>query len=154
MELNGWTWTFGEIEGAGENATVVASRLNAVQLTPPSVEPPPAMPGGCPRDTVAVAQGAKDCNTVEWRLSKIVDPYGNEMIYDYRADIAPASLASDYGTGATRQPLIDQVRYFEFGGGSIGRIDFDIRRPTRSAGLLFRRGADAADQAAHGDLRL
>lgn len=117
---DGWRRTYGSLGGGaddGRNATLSMPSARASRRAGPLVHD---LPGVC---ADAAAPPAL-CDTAEWRLARVEDPFGNRILYDYaRPDPAPG-LAARYGAGAV-DPVLTGVRWETAAGAPIGSIELD-----------------------------
>lgn len=102
MRRNGWVWEYGRQTGAGKEATVI--NQSSVTTTGDSVI-------GDVTVTILCADSSALCSTVAWHLSRAIDPYGNEIIYDYQLLPLTTKLQAQYEGVHIRWPVIDSIRY-------------------------------------------
>ncbi len=101
MRRNGWLWEYGRQADAGKEATVIN------ELTLSSGD------SGLGDITAVMlcAESSALCSTVAWHLSRTVDPYGNEIIYDYQLLPLTSKLQDQYEDLHHRWPVVESIRY-------------------------------------------
>ena len=112
LEQDGWLHVYGSDPqfATGDNATklLFQDRGRSIKdgvktyLDDPNLHPSFA---SCQRDNSV-------CNTVAWHLSKSVDPFGNEIVYDYEVAALPADLPGDgYWFKTSRRHRPSRIHY-------------------------------------------
>ncbi|MEJ8566931.1 RHS repeat-associated core domain-containing protein [Elongatibacter sediminis] len=102
MRRNGWLWEYGQQDGAGREATVI--RELAVTTSGDSAV-------GNVTAVLLCEDASALCSTVAWHLSRAVDPYGNEIIYNYQLLPLTHKLQAQYEDVQIRWPVIESIHY-------------------------------------------
>ena len=104
MRRDGWVWEYGSQEDAGAGATVV--RNLDVTVTNPA-----AANVGMAGAVLLCADGSQLCRTAAWHLSRALDPYGNELVYNYQQLALPGELVDRFRGVQHRRPVPAEIRY-------------------------------------------
>ncbi|MBY6204264.1 RHS repeat-associated core domain-containing protein [Halomonas denitrificans] len=129
QKRDGWTWTYGSTSETGARATIAA----ASDGFPGSPDGPVRVVDAIDSDGILApsrlpvlpcSDERPWCRTLAWHLSKVEDPRGNAIIYDYRFAAIPNGLYPGYALDGAGHHLLDRITW----GDGRWELEFDYRQ--------------------------